>query len=192
MSQPIGLSEDEFSNLLDHVQDFRDRVISPQVVDWERSRVFPADVIASAHQLGLLGMEIDPELGGLGMSFSQKLRVLDVLSEVSMPYAFSLVNSHNVAARLARHGTEEQCSRFLSDLLTGDKLGSSALTEPNAGSDFSAIATQATSDANGWRLNGEKAWITNAASSTVIVAYVQTDPGSRARGIASFLIDGTL
>ncbi|MCH2636141.1 MAG: acyl-CoA dehydrogenase family protein [Acidimicrobiales bacterium] len=191
MSQPIGLSEDEFLNLLDHVQDFRDRVISPQVVDWERNRVFPAEVIASAHQLGLLGMEIDPELGGLGMSFSQKLRVLDVLSEVSMPYAFSLVNSHNVAARLARHGTEEQRSRFLSDLLTGDKLGSSALTEPNAGSDFSAIATQATPDAKGWRLNGEKAWITNAASSTVIVAYVQTDPGSRARGIASFLIDGT-
>ena len=122
MSQPIGLSEDEFLNLLDHVQDFRDRVISPQVVDWERNRVFPAEVIASAHQLGLLGMEIDPELGGLGMSFSQKLRVLDVLSEVSMPYAFSLVNSHNVAARLARHGTEEQCSRFVSDLLTGCRL----------------------------------------------------------------------
>ncbi len=191
MSQANGLPDDDFLNLLGQVRDFRDRVISPQVIDWEKNRVFPAEVIASAHQLGLLGMEIPPELGGLGMSFGQKLKVLDLLSEVSMPYAFSLVNSHNVAARLARHGTDEQRNRFLPDLLTGNKLGSAALTEPNAGSDFSAIMTEATSDANGWRLNGEKAWITNAATSTVIVAYVQTTPGSRARGIASFLIDGT-
>lgn len=191
MSQPNGMPEDDFRNLLLQVQDFRDQLITPHVLEWERNRTFPAENIAAAHQLGLLGMEIEPEMGGLGVSFGQKLQILDLLSEVSMPYAFSLVNSHNVAARLARHGTEEQRSRFLPDLLSGKKLGSTALTEPAAGSDFSSITTEATSDGNGWRLNGEKAWITNAAASSVIVAYVQTSPGSRARGIASFLIDGT-
>ena len=191
MSQTNGLSEDKFAELLTQVIEFRDREISPYVIEWETTRTFPVEAIASAHELGLLGMEISPELGGLGMSFGQKLKVLDLLSEVSMPYAFSLVNSHNVAARLARHGTENQKNRFLADLLSGTKLGSSALTEPGAGSDFSSIATQAVRESDGWRLNGEKAWITNAASSTVIVAYAQTEPGARARGIASFLIDGT-
>tara|TARA_Y100001970_G_scaffold182765_1_gene222275 strand:- start:17427 stop:18587 length:1161 start_codon:yes stop_codon:yes gene_type:complete len=191
MSHSNGLSEDKFTELLTQVTEFRDREIAPYVIDWEKTRTFPANAIASAHELGLLGMEISPELGGLGMSFGQKLKVLDVLSEVSMPYAFSLVNSHNVAARLARHGTEDQKDRFLPDLLSGNKLGSTALTEPDAGSDFSSISTQATREQDGWRLNGEKAWITNAARSTVIVAYAQTEPGARARGIASFLIDGT-
>ena len=161
MSQPNGLPENDFQDLLLQVKDFRDRVVGPQVLEWERNRTFPAEDIAAAHEIGLLGMEIEPELGGLGVSFGQKLQILDLLSEVSMPYAFSLVNSHNVAARLARHGTEDQRSRFLPDLLSGKKLGSTALTEPTAGSDFSSIATEATSDGDGWRLNGEKAWITN-------------------------------
>ena len=191
MSHSNGLAEDKFAELLKQVIEFRDREITPYVIEWENTRTFPAEAIGSAHELGLLGMEISPELGGLGMTFGQKLKVLDLLSEVSMPYAFSLVNSHNVAARLARHGTEDQKNRFLADLLSGNKLGSSALTEPGAGSDFSSIATQAVRESDGWRLNGEKAWITNAASSTVIVAYAQTEPGARARGIASFLIDGT-
>ena len=130
MSHSNGLAEDKFAELLEQVIEFRDREITPYVIEWENTRTFPAEAIGSAHELGLLGMEISPELGGLGMTFGQKLKVLDLLSEVSMPYAFSLVNSHNVAARLARHGTEDQKNRFLADLLSGNKLGSSALTEP--------------------------------------------------------------
>ena len=191
MSQVAGLREEHFHELLEQVREFRDREITPFVIEWEQNRVFPVEALCSARDLGLLGMEIDPALGGLGLSFGQKLKVLDLLSEVSMPYAFSLVNTHNVAARLARHGTEELRDRFLPDLLAGRRLGSTALTEPGAGSDFSAITTLASPDADGWRLNGEKAWITNAAASSVIVAYVQTDHGARARGIASFIIDGT-
>ena len=105
MSHSNGLAEDKFAELLKQVIEFRDREITPYVIEWENTRTFPAEAIGSAHELGLLGMEISPELGGLGMTFGQKLKVLDLLSEVSMPYAFSLVNSHNVAARLARHGT---------------------------------------------------------------------------------------
>jgi alkylation response protein AidB-like acyl-CoA dehydrogenase len=191
MSQVAGLREEHFHELLEQVREFRDREITPFVIEWEQNRIFPVEALCSAGDLGLLGMEIDPAVGGLGLSFGQKLKVLDLLSEVSMPYAFSLVNTHNVGARLARHGTEELRDRFLPDLLAGRRLGSTALTEPGAGSDFSAITTLASPDGDGWRLNGEKAWITNAAASSVIVAYVQTDHGARARGIASFIIDGT-
>ncbi|MED5541035.1 MAG: acyl-CoA dehydrogenase family protein [Actinomycetota bacterium] len=191
MSQLAGISEEDFNTLLGRVQEFRDDKIAPRVIQWEQERIFPIDTISASHELGLLGMEIDPALGGLGLSFGQKLKVLDLLSEVSMPYAFSLVNSHNVAARLARHGTEELRSRFLPDLLSGQRLGSTALTEPGVGSDFSAITTLAARDAGGWRLNGEKAWITNAAASDVIIVYVQTDSDARSKGIASFVIDGT-
>lgn len=191
MTLSNGLPQKEFNDLLGNVREFRDEIVTPNVIDWERTRTFPSDAISSASNLGLLGMEIPPEMGGLGLSFSQKLKVLDTFSEVSMPYAFSLVNSHNVAARLARHGSANQRERYLSDLIRGKKLGSTALTEPSAGSDFSAISAHATPVDGGWNLTGEKAWITNAAASTVIVAYIQTEQGSRAKGIASFLLDGT-
>ena len=64
------------------VIEFRDQQTTPHVVEWEKTRTFPANAIAAASELGLLGMEISPELGGLGMTFAQKLKVLDVLSEV--------------------------------------------------------------------------------------------------------------
>ena len=102
MTLSNGLPQKEFNDLLGNVREFRDEIVTPNVIDWERARTFPSDAISSASNLGLLGMEIPPEMGGLGLSFSQKLKVLDTFSEVSMPYAFSLVNSHNVAARPAR------------------------------------------------------------------------------------------
>ena len=172
MTLSNGLPQKEFNDLLGNVREFRDEIVTPNVIDWERTRTFPSDAISSASNLGLLGMEIPLEMGGLGLSFSQKLKVLDTFSEVSMPYAFSLVNSHNVAARLARHGSANQRERYLSDLISGKKLGSTALTEPSAGSDFSAISAHATPVDGGWNLTGEKAWITNAAASNVIVAYI--------------------
>ena len=130
------------------------------------------------------------EHGGLGLDFAAKISVLDVLSRASMPFAFSLVNTQNVAVRVANEGSENHREQYLADLMAGVRLGSSALTEPGAGSDFAAISTTAVKVEGGWKLNGAKAWITNAAVSDVILCYVQTEPGSGGAGIASFLIDG--
>jgi alkylation response protein AidB-like acyl-CoA dehydrogenase len=79
--------------------------------------------------------------------------------------------------------------RYVPELAAGRLIGCTALTEPGAGSDFAAIAMRATRTADGWRIDGEKAWITNASDADVIVLYAQTEPGSGARGIAGFVVD---
>ena len=179
-------------SLLRDVVAFRDREVAPHHARWEQERAMGTEALRAAGELGLLAMEVPVELGGLGLDFRQKLQVIDCLTEVSMPFAFSLVNTANISSRVANLGTDEHRAQYLGDLIAGRRLGSTALTEPAAGSDFAAIATMGVDDgAGGLVVNGEKAWITNAALSDVIVTYVQTDPAAGAKGIASVLIDGT-
>ena len=185
MIRPTDLDE-----LLSVVEDFGERTVAPNAQAWDRDRVMAVDALREAATLGLLGIEVPVSQGGLGMDFGAKVAVIDALSRSSMAFAFSLVNTHNVAANIARRGTDVHKERYLDDLLHGRRFGSTALSEPGAGSDFAAITTLATPVDGGWRLDGEKAWITNAAESDVIVCYVQTEKGAGAKGIASFLIDG--
>lgn len=186
-----GMDAGSFEAFVGEVAQFRDSVVAPNVNRWESEKRMAPEALRDASAIGLLAMEVPTDLGGLGMSFAQKCRVVEVLSAVSMPFAFSLVNTGNVAARVARLGSDTHRERYLADLTAGRRFGSTALTEPGAGSDFANIATTATPVEGGWRLDGAKAWITNAAHSDVIFCYAQTQPGSRGRGIALFLIDGT-
>ena len=186
-----GMETSAFEAFVAEVARFRDTVVAPNVNRWESEKRMAPEALREASDIGLLAMEVPTALGGLGMSFAQKCRITEVLSAVSMPFAFSLVNTGNVAARVAQRGTERHRELYLADLMAGRRFGSTALTEPGAGSDFANIATTATPVDGRWRLDGAKAWITNAAHSDVIFCYAQTEPGSRGRGIALFLIDGT-
>ncbi|WP_420444385.1 acyl-CoA dehydrogenase family protein [Candidatus Poriferisodalis sp.] len=186
-----GMDAASFEGFVGEVTQFRDTVVAPNVSRWEGEKRMAPEALREASGLGLLAMEVPTALGGLGMSFAQKCRIVEVLSAISMPFAFSLVNTGNVAARVAQLGNDAHRDRYLADLMAGRRFGSTALTEPGAGSDFANIATTATPVDGGWRLDGAKAWITNAAHSDVIFCYTQTEPGSRGRGIASFLVDGT-
>lgn len=177
--------------LIEAVADFRDREVAPNAARWERERRMPVEALRAAASLGLTGIEVPKELGGLGARFSVKVRIAEVLSEADMAFAFSLINTQNIAARLARSGTPPMRERYLAALLKGERFGCTALTEPGAGSDFAAIAASARKVDGGWVLNGEKAWITNAAVADVLVVYAQTDPAKRGRGIGSYLIDAT-
>jgi len=116
--------------------------------------------------------------------------VAEALGAANFGFTMSLINTHNVAAKLAREAPAELARRYLPDLLAGRRPGCTALTEPGAGSDFASIRTVARPMLQGWRIEGAKAWITNAAEADVIVLYAQTDPGSGDRGIACFVVDG--
>ncbi len=164
--------------------------LADRVAQLDRDRAGSETALQEAAQLGLMGIEVPKYLGGLGLGFRQKVRVAEILSRTSMAFAFSLINTHNVAALLAEIGSASHKRDLLPDLLAGRRFGSTALTERGAGSDFTAINTMAERTGDGWLINGEKAWITNAAISDVIICYAQTDPGSGRRGIASFVIDG--
>jgi len=177
--------------LIEIAKRFRDEQVAPHAARWERERRMPVEALRAAAAAGFTGIEVPQEMGGQGARYFVKLRIAEELSQACMGFAFSLINTHNCAAKLARSGTPSLREHYLPPLLRAERFGAAALTEPQAGSDFAAIKTSARKVAGGWILNGEKAWITNAALADVIVTYAQTDPAQRGRGIACFLVDGT-
>ena len=175
--------------LLERAAEFARQVVAVQAPAWERERRIGREAVLEAARLGLTGLEVPEAWGGLGMSFSCKARLADILGAADFGFTMSLLNTHNVAAKLAREAPPEVARRYVPGLLDGSLLGCTALTEPGAGSDFAAISTRATRTADGWRIDGAKAWITNASDADVAVLYAQTEPGSGGRGIAGFVID---
>jgi alkylation response protein AidB-like acyl-CoA dehydrogenase len=178
-------------SLLDRAAAFAREVVAPGAAAWERERRIGRDALRAAAAIGLNGIEVPEAFGGLGLGFACKVAACEQLAAADFGFTMSWVNSHNVAARLARAAPAALAHRYVPALLAGERLGCTALTEPDAGSDFAAITTRATRVPGGWRIDGAKAWITNAAEADVIVLYAQTDPGQGGRGIAGFLVDGT-
>ena len=176
--------------LLARTEAFAREVVMPGAPRWEAEMRIGHEAIEAAAAIGLTGLEVPTAWGGLGLGFSVKAQVAEALGAADFGFTMSLINTHNVAAKLAREAPPELAQRYVPDLLAGRRLGCTALTEPTAGSDFGAIRTLATRTPQGWRIDGEKAWITNAVAADVIVLYAQTDPGSGGRGIACFLVDG--
>ena len=176
--------------LLARTEAFAREVVIPGAPRWEAEMRIGHEAIEAAAAIGLTGLEVPTAWGGLGLGFSVKAQVAEALGAADFAFTMSLINTHNVAAKLAREAPPELAQRYVPDLLAGRRLGCTALTEPTAGSDFGAIRTLATRTPQGWCIDGEKAWITNAVAADVIVLYAQTDPGSGGRGIACFLVDG--
>jgi alkylation response protein AidB-like acyl-CoA dehydrogenase len=176
--------------LLERTAVFAREVVMPGAPLWEAEMRIGREAVEAAAAIGLTGLEVPVEWGGLGQSFAVKAQVAEVLGAADFGFTMSLINTHNVAAKLAREAPPDLARRYVPELLAGRQLGCTALTEPGTGSDFGAIRTLATRTPQGWRLDGEKAWITNAAEADVIVLYAQTEAGSGGRGIACFLVDG--
>jgi alkylation response protein AidB-like acyl-CoA dehydrogenase len=176
--------------LLARAERFASEVVAEGAPRWEAERRIAREAITAAAASGLTGIEVPVAWGGQGLGFAAKARVAEVLGAADFGVAMSLLNTHNVAAKLAREAPPSLAQHYLPELLSGHRLGCTALTEPSAGSDFAAIRTLATRTAQGWRLDGAKAWITNAAEADVVVLYAQTEPGRGAAGIACFVVDG--
>jgi alkylation response protein AidB-like acyl-CoA dehydrogenase len=175
--------------LLEKLRAFVEDRVKPHAAAWERGQGASRDVLPHAARLGLLGLQVPAARGGMGLSFTCKLRAAELIAAADFGLSMSLVNTQNVADDLARGAAPEVSNRHVPELLSGRRSGCTALTEPGAGSDFAAIETAADAVADGWRLDGRKTWITNGAHAEVIVAYAQTKPGSGAAGIAAFVVD---
>lgn len=175
---------------LEAAQAFANTQVRPRAQAWGQAGADTRVLLPAAAEAGLLGLEVPLAHGGLGLSFACKWRVAEVLAAADFGVAMSLVNTHNVARHLAHSAVPEVAQRYVPDLLAGHRTGCTALTEPGAGSDFSAIGTQARRVGDGWQLDGCKAWIVNATHADVLVVYAQAESGSGARGIAAFVVDG--
>lgn len=174
---------------VDAARAFAAGVIAPNAEHWERLGRVPYEAFERAGGAGLCGLMVPPEHGGSGLGVGGMAAVMETLSQACLSAAFALVVHNNLAAFIARFGHAAHIERYLEEMVRGRKIGAFLLTEPNAGSDAQAIETVAVRDGDGWRLSGEKAWISNATSADVLSVYAQTEPGSGAKGIAAFLVD---
>lgn len=184
---PLNSAE---QTLLIQIEKLGRELIGPNAARWERERRIDHEGFQAAVALGLTRLQVPVAAGGLGLSFSCKARMADILGGADFGFTMSVLNTQNVAAKLAPDASPELALRYVPDLIAGRRFGCTALTEPGAGSDFAAITTVATKVSGGWRIDGRKAWITNAALADVIILYAQTEPGSGGRGMAGFVIDG--
>ncbi|HUC67867.1 MAG TPA: acyl-CoA dehydrogenase family protein [Stellaceae bacterium] len=191
-SSPIASLTAAERALLERARRFRRDYVAPRAALWERERALPQEAIREAARLGLTAIEVPEAQGGQGAGFMAKTLIAEELARSCMGFAFSLINTQNVAARIARQGTPAQIARHLAPLIAGERRGGTSLTEPGAGSDFPAITTTARKTETGWRLEGEKAWLTNGASAETIIVYAKTDAAPGTAGMAAFLIDATL
>lgn len=146
------------------------------------------ELLRLACGVGLAGIEVPVESGGAGASFSARMRVCEELARTHPGFAFSLVNHHNIVSRIALSGQPSVKRDLVPAMLEGALIGCTAMTEPQSGSDFAGMQTTATRTQDGWRLNGAKAWITNASLADVFLVYAQTDAAAGAAGIAGFIV----
>lgn len=177
------------TEILARSREFAANVIAPNAEHWEKLGRVPYDAFEQAGAVGLCGLLVPVELGGQGLAIDTMAEVMETFAKACMNSAFSFVVHNNLAGFIARYGNDKQIETYLRDLVAGRKVGAFLLTEPSAGSDAQAITTLATKNDSSWTICGEKAWASNAAFADVLSVFVQTDPGSGARGMASFLVD---
>ena len=169
-------------------QAFAEQHVRPQAAQWELARQPAEDTVRRAAQLGLAGVLVRREYGGLGLPATTTLKVFEALAAAHLPFAFALVVHANLCSAVARLGSTEQRQQWLPKLLSGAAIGAFCLTEPTAGSDPAAITTQAEYAAGQWCINGEKAWVSNGAYADLLSVYAQTDASLGWRGIVTLLV----
>lgn len=175
--------------LLEAAREFGRDYVAPHTDRWERAGAVPHEAFRAAAAIGLTGIEVPRAQGGQGGGFIAKLLIAEELARTCMGFAFALINTHNVAAKIATDGTAAQADRYIAPLLAGEIVGCTSLTEPHAGSDFPAIKSLARRVPEGWIIDGEKAWATNATIADLALTYVKTNQAEGTAGIAGFLID---
>jgi alkylation response protein AidB-like acyl-CoA dehydrogenase len=169
------------TEILKTVREFVDEKILPVAGELEAKDEYPTDIVEGMKDLGLFGLTIPEEYGGLGESLLTYALVVEEIARGWMSVS-GIVNTHFIVAyMLMQHGTEEQKQYYLPRMAGGEIRGAFSMSEPGCGSDVSAIKTKAVkingdSDA-GYRINGQKMWLTNGGSSTLVAVLVKTDEG---------------
>jgi alkylation response protein AidB-like acyl-CoA dehydrogenase len=190
LARTEGLTEVQ-QEILGTVRDFVDREILPVATGLEHADSYPYDIVEGLKKLGLFGLMIPEEYGGLGESLLTYALAVEELSRGWMSVS-GIVNTHFIVAYLVhRHGTEEQKTRLLPRLATGELRGAFSMSEPGCGSDVSGIRTQARLDGDNYVIDGQKMWVTNGGSSGLVAVLCRTDTGDSSvyRNMTTFLIE---
>lgn len=183
------MDEDTFSLLLDTVRRFVDERLIPNEDRVEEEDAVPAEIIAEMRDMGLFGLTVPEEYGGLGLTMSEEAQVVFELGRTSFAYRSVIGTTVGIGSQgIVMDGTEAQKQEWLPRLAAG-MMASFALTEPGAGSDAASITTRAVRDGDGYRINGTKRYITNAPRAGMLTVMARTEadvPG--AAGISAFIV----
>ncbi|MBI3286917.1 MAG: acyl-CoA dehydrogenase family protein, partial [Chloroflexi bacterium] len=181
---------DEQRMFQDLFRDFAQRQVAPLADALDREERTPIESIEKAAELELLGLPFPAEYGGSGVGFLVQCLLVEELAKACFSTALTL-GVHTGAAGMALYlgGGETQKKKYLSALARGEVLGAFALSEPWAGSDAASLRTRASRDGDGYRLNGEKAYVTNGEIADLFIIYAATDPQAGARGISAFIVE---
>ncbi|MFI6580922.1 acyl-CoA dehydrogenase family protein [Embleya sp. NPDC050493] len=173
------------------LRDFVDREIIPVAIEWEHTDRHPTEIIAGLRGLGLFGISVPEEYGGLALDKVSYALVFEEISRGWMGVAGTLGTHSLACALIARDGTPAQRARYLPGMATGDCRSGIALTEPDAGSDLQGIRTTARRNGDAYVVTGAKTWITNARHAAMLPVLVKTDPTAepRHRGMSILLVD---
>jgi isovaleryl-CoA dehydrogenase len=172
------------------VREFALRRIAPQADEIDRRNRFPRELWPEMGAMGLLGMTVPEEYGGLGFGYLEHVVAMEEISRVSGSIGLSYGAHSNLCVnQLRRFGTGEQKRRYLPRLVSGEDVGALAMSEPGSGSDVVSMRTRAERRGGGWLLNGSKMWITNGPEADTAVVYATIAPGSGAAGITAFVIE---
>ncbi|MCG7592971.1 acyl-CoA dehydrogenase family protein [Mycobacterium sp. PSTR-4-N] len=184
------LPTDEARDLIDLACTIADKVLDPVVDQHEKDESYPDGVFATLGEAGLLSLPYPEEWGGGGQPYEVYLQVLEELAARWAAVAVA-VSVHGLSCHpLMTFGTDEQRSRWLPDMLGGSTIGAYSLSEPQAGSDAAALTCRATAADGGYRITGEKAWITHGGVADFYTLFARTGEGSQ--GISCFLVPGDL
>ena len=174
----------------DLVRDFAESEIRPRLHSIEYEGKFPRDLIAKLAELGLMGLIIPEEYGGGGADAIAYSMAIEELSRVSASVAITVsVNTSVCCYPILIYGNEEQKKKYLVPCAKGEILGGFALTEPNAGSDATALQTVAVRKGDDYIINGTKNWVTNGQEAGILIVQAVTDPGAGSHGISSFIVE---
>jgi alkylation response protein AidB-like acyl-CoA dehydrogenase len=189
----FSFTEDQLS-IQSIARDFAQKRIAPVAAELDAKGEFPLDNIREMGQLGLMGIEVPEEYGGAGMDpIAYVLAMIEIAAADAATSTVMSVNNSLFCNGILKHGNEEQKQKYVRAIASGEAIGAYALTEPQSGSDASAMHTRATKNAQGdWVINGKKSWITSGPVARYIVLFAITTPGIGAKGVSAFIVDTQL
>jgi (2S)-methylsuccinyl-CoA dehydrogenase len=191
----VGASglDDELEMIRDQFRRFSREKVEPFAHDWHlKDELIPMEIIDEMAEMGVFGLTIPENLGGFGLSKSAMCVVSEELSRGYIGVGSLGTRSEIAAELILCGGTDEQKSKWLPKLASGEILPTAVFTEPNTGSDLGALRTRATRDGDDWQITGNKTWITHAARTHVMTVLARTEPDTTDyRGLSMFLAEKT-
>ncbi len=187
------LTEEQLS-IQSIAREFAQKRIAPVAAAMDANAEFPLENIREMGKLGLMSIEVPEQYGGAGMdTIAYVLAMIEIAAADAATATIMSVNNSLFCNAILQHGSEEQKQKYVRAIATGEAIGAYALTEPQSGSDASAMHTRASKNAQGnWVINGKKSWITSGPVARYIVLFAVSTPGIGAKGVSAFIIDTQL